>query len=95
MIFASVVALHIAVVWGFLAGAQPPMVHSLPGSLQLVFIAQTIIAPDIPVRNRMRNTRPSVQQRERWEEHAAKQTMGNHPIAFAANSRLPCADRSA
>jgi hypothetical protein len=51
-IIAAVVALHIAAVWVRLSATQPMVMRSLPQSLQLVFIAPTISAPESPARKR-------------------------------------------
>jgi hypothetical protein len=49
-IIAAVAALHIAAVWVLLSATQPFAMRSLPQSLQLVFIAPTISAPERPAR---------------------------------------------
>jgi hypothetical protein len=59
-IIAAVVALHIAVVWVLLAATQPIVMRSLPQSLQLVFIAPAIIAPESSIRNPVSRSQRSV-----------------------------------
>jgi len=51
-IIAAVAALHIAAVWVLLSATQPIVMRLLPQSLQLVFIAPTIRAPESPSRKR-------------------------------------------
>jgi hypothetical protein len=60
-IIAAVAALHIAAVWVLLSANQPMVMRSLPQSLQWVFIAPTISAPEGPVRKRLPRSPRSLQ----------------------------------
>jgi hypothetical protein len=61
-IFGAVVALHIAVVWVLLATTQSVWMRSLSQSLQLVFVAPTMIAPESSIRQPVPRSQRSVRR---------------------------------
>jgi hypothetical protein len=60
-IIAAVAALHIAAVWVLLSATQPLVMRSLPQSLQMVFIAPTISAPEGSARKQLPRSPRSLQ----------------------------------
>ena len=81
-IAAAVAALHIAVIWMLLAATPPVVMRSLSQSLQLVFIAPTMVAPQNSVRKPAPRSkrRPIATPSSAVEPNPASPSEEGHPI---------------